>query len=230
MRISGARPEPFTATRPASAPDKPQPAPSPVDQAQALGIPESELTPAVQAAVAMLAGELEDLRSQIKRLRAQLLEAEAAADADPLTGVKNRRAFVRELGRICAFAQRYGAPAALIYIDLDDLKGINDRLGHAVGDAALRQVAETVRAHVRESDVIGRLGGDEFAVALMQTDHAAAAAKAEALAALIQAGSASTAAANGISFGVVEIDPSEDAETLIARADRAMFAMKRARG
>lgn len=231
MRISGVRPEPFAATRPTGASGEPLSAPAPVDQVQALVVPESELTPAVQAAIAMLAGELEDLRSQIKRLQAQLLEAEAAADEDPLTGVKNRRAVVRELWRICAFVQRYEAPTALIYLDLDDLKGTNDRLGHAAGDAALRQVAETVRAHVRESDVVGRMGGDEFAVVLMQTDRASAVAKANALAALIQAGRAgATAAAIRISFGVVEIDPREDAETLIARADRAMFAMKRARG
>ena len=195
-----------------------------VDRARVLGISESELTPAVQAAIAMLTTELEDLRSQVKRLRAQLQDAEAAADEDPLTGVKNRRAFVRELRRICAFAQRYDVPAALIYIDLDDLKGINDRLGHAAGDTALKLVAERLGEHVRTSDAIGRMGGDEFAVALLHADRATAAAKASALTEFIGA------AAIGVSFGVIEIDPSEDAEALIARADAAMFEMKRARG
>ena len=203
-----------------------------MDQARAVGIPESELTPAVQAAIAMLTAELEDLRSQIKRLRARLLEAEAEADEDPLTGVKNRRAFVRELKRICAFAQRYSTPTSLIYIDLDDLKAINDRLGHAAGDAALKAVAERLGAHVRESDVIGRMGGDEFAVALVQADRAIALAKAGALVELIEAapiGEGAGVTTIRVSFGVVEFDPSEDAETLIARADDAMFAMKRAR-
>jgi diguanylate cyclase (GGDEF)-like protein len=204
----------------------------PVDRAQAIGIPESELTPAVQAAIAMLTAEVEDLRSQVKRLRTRLEEAEAAADADPLTGVKNRRAFVRELKRVCAFAQRYATPASLIYIDVDDLKAINDRLGHAAGDAALRTVAERLSAHVRESDAIGRMGGDEFAVALLQADHATALAKASALVQLIEAaqiGADAEATTIGVSFGVIEIDPEEDAEVVIARADAAMFAMKRAR-
>jgi diguanylate cyclase (GGDEF)-like protein len=232
MRISGVRPDPFAARSAGLVGDSPPSAAAPVDLAQVARIPESELTPAVQAAIAMLAGELEDLRTQIKHLRARLLEAEAEADEDPLTGVRNRRAFVRELGRICAFAQRYAAPASLIYIDLDDLKAINDRLGHAAGDAALKAVAERLGDHVRESDAIGRMGGDEFAVALLHADHATALAKASALAELIEAaamGREAGAATIRVSFGVVQIDPTEDAEALIARADGAMFAMKRAR-
>ena len=235
MRISGVRPEPFAAARRARAVgDQPSAGgATPVDLAQTMGISESELTPAVQAAIAMLAAELEDLRTQVKHLRARLLEAEAAADEDPLTGVKNRRAFLRELRRICTFAERYGAPASLIYIDVDDLKAINDSLGHATGDAALKAVAERLADHVRESDAIGRLGGDEFAVALLHADRASAAAKAGALVELIEAtpiGGGATAIRIRISFGVVELDPNEDAETLIARADAAMFAMKRSRG
>lgn len=228
MRISGVRPEPFATVR--AAPDGPSSAaPTPaVDQARVLGISETELTPAVQAAIAMLTAELEDLRSQVKRLRARLQEAETAADEDPLTGVRNRRAFVRELQRICAFAQRYDIPAALIYLDLDDLKGLNDRLGHAAGDAALKLVAARVGEHVRASDAIGRMGGDEFAVALLHADRATAVAKASSLAELIKGAPIDGVAATiAVSFGVIEIDPSEDAEGLIARADAAMFEMKR---
>jgi len=229
MRISGVRPEPFAASRSAGPiGDSPPPGAQPIDRAQALGIPEAELTPAVQAAIALLAAELDDLRTQIRRLRARLLEAEAEADEDPLTGVRNRRAFVRELKRICAFAQRYGTPTALIYIDVDDLKAINDRLGHAAGAAALKAVAERLADHVRESDLIGRMGGDEFAVALVQADRANAVAKAGALAELIEGTTIGVAATTiRVSYGVVEVDPREDPETLIARADAAMFAMKR---
>jgi len=235
MRISGVRPEPFASSRSAGPAGESlsSAGAQPVDRAQALGIPEAELTPAVQAAIAMLAAELEDLRTQIGRLRARLLEAEAEADEDPLTGVKNRRAFARELKRMCALAQRHAAPASLIYIDVDDLKAVNDRLGHATGDAALRAVAERLGEHVRASDLVGRMGGDEFAVALLQADLSSAVAKAGALAELVGAapiGAAPAATTIRVSFGVVEFTPGEDAEALIARAYAAMFAMKRDRG
>jgi diguanylate cyclase (GGDEF)-like protein len=235
MKISGVQAEPFSALRrPGRASGSiTATSESPgADQAQFLGVAEAELTPQVRAAIAMLVVELEDLRNEVRRLKAQLAEAEAAADADPLTGVKNRRAFVRELRRVSAFVQRYGAPASVVYIDLDDLKGMNDRLGHAAGDAALKAVAERLSAHVRESDVVGRLGGDEFAVALVHADRAAAIAKAEALAAVVEAepvAGGEWLAPLRVSWGVSEVDPSLDPETLIAQADHLMFAMKRER-
>ena len=74
---------------------------------------------------------------------------------------------MRELKRVAAFVQRYGAPASVIYFDLDDLKAVNDRFGHAAGDAALKAVADRLAGHVRETDVVGRMGGDEFAVLLV---------------------------------------------------------------
>src|SRR5262245_38651808 len=125
------------------------------------------------------------LRTEIASLKARLAEAEAAADLDPLTPVSNRRAFARALRRIAAYSARYGAPASVIYFDLDDLKALNDRHGHAVGDAALQAIAERLSRNVRESDVVGRMGGDEFAVALAHADLAVAEAKAAALAALV---------------------------------------------
>src|SRR5579871_2799981 len=235
MKISGARAEPFAAVRRrglAEAAAGAAPEAAAPDQAQFLGVPETELTPAVRGAIALLVLELEDLKAEVRRLKARLLEAEAAADEDPLTGVKNRRAFIRELRRIAGFAQRYETPAALIYFDLDELKAINDRFGHAAGDAALTRVAGQLAAHVRESDVVGRMGGDEFAVALAQADPDAASAKAQALADLIAAAPLEIGdwlAPIRVSWGVRQIDPSADAEAIIADADAAMFAMKRAR-
>jgi diguanylate cyclase (GGDEF)-like protein len=204
----------------------------PADRVEFLGVTETELTPAVRAAIAALVIELDDLRSEVQRLKVRLLEAEAAADEDPLTGAKNRRAFLRELRRVAAFAQRYEIPASLVYFDLDDLKGVNDRFGHAAGDAALKAVAGRLASHVRESDVVGRMGGDEFAVLLVQADLQTAHAKAEMLARLVEA--EPVAAGNWlspvrVSWGVRQIDPSRDAEDLIADADAAMFAMKRSR-
>ncbi|HEY1427148.1 MAG TPA: GGDEF domain-containing protein [Caulobacteraceae bacterium] len=196
------------------------------------GLSQAELTPGVQSALSGLMIELADLRGEARRLKARLAEAEAAADADPLTSARNRRAFVREVRRAAAFARRHGAPASLVYFDVDDLKATNDRFGHAAGDAALRAVADRLAAHVRQSDVIGRLGGDEFAVLLEHADQRAAEAKAQMLARLIAAQpvrAGKRLAPVRVSWGARQIDPAKDAETLIAEADAAMFAMKRAR-
>jgi diguanylate cyclase (GGDEF)-like protein len=234
MKISNARAEPFAAMRRrnlAEAGAKVA-APPAMDQVEFMGIAEAELTPAVRQALATLVIELNDLRAEIQRLKARLQEAETAADEDPLTSAKNRRAFIRELKRIAAFAQRYDAPASLVYIDLDDLKGINDRFGHAAGDAVLKAVASRLASHVRESDIVGRMGGDEFAVLLVQADLPTARAKAEMLARLVEAEPVSVGdwlTPIRVSWGVRQIDPSLDAEAIIADADGAMFAMKRAR-
>jgi diguanylate cyclase (GGDEF)-like protein len=235
MKISSARAQPYSPLRaPALALTVAEAvASAPVDQARFLGLSETELTPAVQAALATLVVELDELRAEVARLKARLAEAEAAADEDPLTCAKNRRAFMRELRRIAAFSQRYGWPASLVYFDVDDLKGVNDRSGHAAGDAVLQAVAERLVGHVRDSDVVGRMGGDEFAVLLAQADQQTAEAKAEMLARLVaaepvQAGPWLTPVK--VSWGARQIDPAADPEALVADADAAMFAMKRARG
>ena len=161
-----------------------------------------------------------------------MAEAERLADRDPLTPVLNRRAFVRELQRGAAFCARYGAPASLVYIDLDGFKAVNDRFGHAAGDAALAVVADILAGAVRESDVVGRLGGDEFAVLLAQADTASGEAKAAALTALI-ADSAVVfeghAIALSASAGVRAYEPGLDAARWLAEADAAMFVRKAGR-
>jgi diguanylate cyclase (GGDEF)-like protein len=236
MKISSARSEPFAVIRRrnlvAAGAGTPRAAAVATDRAEFLGVPEAELTPAVQAALAALTIDLDDLRAELQRLKARLQQAEAAADEDPLTSARNRRAFLRELQRTVAFARRYGQPASLIYFDLDHLKAVNDRFGHAAGDAVLKAVADRLAGNVRETDVVARLGGDEFAVLLAQADLPAAEAKAQMLAALIAAEpvqSGSWLAPVRVSWGACQIDPAKDAEALIVEADAAMFAMKRAR-
>ena len=189
MKISSARAQTYSPLRPPALASSVVQAleAAPADQAQFLAISETELTPAVQAAIATLVVELDELRGEVARLKARLTEAEAAADEDPLTCARNRRAFMRELKRIAAFSQRYGWPASLVYFDVDDLKGVNDRSGHAAGDAVLQAVADRLVGHVRDSDVVGRMGGDEFAVLLAQADRQTAEAKAEMLARLVSA-------------------------------------------
>jgi diguanylate cyclase (GGDEF)-like protein len=235
MKIGGARNEPFSDIRRralAKAGAQSGAATSAGDKAAFLGLAETDLTPPVRYAVQTLLTEIDDLRGEVGRLKARLVEVEGLADRDPLTPLLNRRALVRELGRIRTFAARYGSPASLIYFDLDGFKLVNDRFGHAAGDAALQTVAERLSAQVRESDIVGRMGGDEFAVILVQADRAAAEAKGQALARAIEAQPITFgdwSAPLHLSFGVAEITPDLEPEAIVAAADAAMFARKRER-
>ncbi|THD77418.1 MAG: GGDEF domain-containing protein [Phenylobacterium sp.] len=235
MKVSGARNEPFSAMRRRALVQAGAQvaAAAPADTAAFLGLTEADLTPAIRAALMTLLTEIDDLRGQVARLKAQLEESEDLADRDALTPLLNRRALLRELSRIRTFSQRYGAPASLVYFDLDGFKTVNDRYGHAAGDAALTAVAERLLAHVRESDIVGRMGGDEFAVILVQADEAVATAKAGALAQAIEREPirfGDWSAPLHISYGVRQISPELEPEALIAQADAAMYAAKRARG
>jgi len=144
----------------------------------------------------------------------------------------NRRAFERELARSLAYVKRHGTAAALLYVDLDDFKGVNDRHGHAAGDAVLRAVARVLGRHVRASDVVARIGGDEFVILLWDCDEANALGKAAALEAAIQrttamhAGTSLTVAA---SVGVTALLPLDRVADTLERADGAMYARKSAR-
>ena len=233
MKVTGARNEPFSAIRRRALTQAGAQAGStaaPGDTAGFLGLGEAELTPAVRTALHTLVTEIEDLRGEVGRLKARLAEVEDLADRDPLTPLLNRRAFMRELARIRTFAQRYGAPASVIYFDLDGFKAVNDRYGHAAGDAALKTVAERLIAHVRESDVVGRMGGDEFGVILVQADQATAEAKARSLATALEAAPiefGEWSAPLHLSWGAAEITPDLSAEAILSQADAAMFAAKR---
>lgn len=179
------------------------------------------------------AAEIARLRAELAAAQRRTAELERLADEDPLVPLLNRRGFLRELERALAFSRRYGARAALVFMDLDGFKAINDAHGHAAGDAALRAVADILHANLRRSDVIGRLGGDEFAVLLWSADADAAARKARALAAAIEQARPGAAAGGlrlSVSWGVTAIGGEDTADGALARADRAMYAAKRAKG
>lgn len=235
MKITNARNEPFSAMRRralAQAGAQARGTAPAVDTTAFLGLAEADMTPAVQSAVQTLLGEIDDLRGEVGRLKAQLADLEGLADSDALTPVLNRRALLRELGRIRTFAQRYGSAASLIYFDLDGLKAVNDRLGHAAGDAALKAVAQRLSENVRESDVVGRMGGDEFAVILVQADAVVAEGKAQGLQRAIEREPmrfGDWSAPLHISYGICQISQDLEPEAIVAAADRAMYAAKRQR-
>ena len=186
-----------------------------------------------RAAAAMrLVAEVERLELELAAARARMTELEARAEIDPLTDVLNRRGFERELKRALAYVKRYGTSAALIYLDLNGFKRINDRHGHAAGDILLKAVAMVLTRHVRASDVVARLGGDEFALLLWNLSEAHALAKALALEGTIAYTTATHAGATlavGASAGAAMLLPRDTPADVLARADRAMYARKAAR-
>ena len=183
--------------------------------ATVLGIPESEFTPRVRDAIMVLMGEVDNLRKELQQTREKLEEVERTADQDQLLPLLNRRAFVRELTRYIAFTGRYGTPATLIYFDLDGFKQVNDTFGHAGGDAVLSHFAQTLQAHVRDSDVVGRLGGDEFGVLLSHATEEQGLKKADQLADNLRASPTiwnGQAIPTAFSYGAFELKPGDTAD------------------
>lgn len=169
------------------------------------------------------------LKAELARTRAQLEELQASADTDHLLGIPNRRGFERELARAMAYIQRYRAGGALLVLDVDRLKPINDAFGHAAGDRVLKAIVTTLKAQVRASDVIGRLGGDEFALLLWNLSETDARAKAAALEEAIDQltftfdGRTITA---GASAGVAILDTQSKMGRALEVADSAMYVRK----
>jgi diguanylate cyclase (GGDEF)-like protein len=172
----------------------------------------------------------------VRRLKGELAEAlqrieelTASAERDFLLDIFNRRGFARELDRSIAYIKRYHATGALILLDVDRLKPINDAFGHAAGDQVLKAVAGALISQVRSSDVVGRLGGDEFGVLLWNLDEADAHDKAMVLEQAIDALSFSFGDATvraGASAGIAILDLRMDAQTALEAADRAMYIRK----
>ena len=133
---------------------------------KAIGIPPAEMTPHVRKAIVRLLDELERLRVELSETRSRIEYLERLADQDALAPVANRRAFMRELGRTIAYSSRHKIDSSVVYFDLNKMKQINDRYGHAIGDAALLHVASILLKRVRNSDLIGRLGGGDICLIL----------------------------------------------------------------
>jgi diguanylate cyclase (GGDEF)-like protein len=166
-----------------------------------------------------------------RRLEARLLRL---ADHDPLTDLFSRRRLLDELRLTLAQARRYGTHGALLFLDLDAFKSVNDTLGHRAGDRVLASLGRRLRARLRHSDIVARMGGDEFAVLLPHTDSV----QGQALAAQlldairsqpIDSGAEPVAISAAIGIALFP-EHGTTADELLAHADRAMYQAKRMGG
>jgi diguanylate cyclase (GGDEF)-like protein len=173
--------------------------------------------------------ELEDLAARagpaIDNAR-RFREARQLADLDALTGLHNRRYFHETLSRECARAQRYNRRLALLVLDLDDFKAINDQIGHLAGDAVLAEIAQRVRDVVRSADIPCRVGGDEFAVILPESALEDADQLYRRLQAQISSRPVAQAGRMLLSAGIAELRPQDDSVSFFQRADDALYRAK----
>jgi len=175
-------------------------------------------------AMTLTAVIVSSLRDRNERLR-DVLETQALADA--LTGVANRRSFDAELARSVTWAHHTGETIALLTLDVDHFKRINDTWGHAVGDQALQVIATALRSVVRrDGDVVARLGGDEFVV-LLRIDRMGARRAADEIREALGQGGALPCGTPGLSIGVAVLpDHAGTAEELMGASDAALYEAK----
>lgn len=206
--------------------------PSPVAEisASAFGIPDEEFTPSVRDALVSLLQRSERLRREVEIANARLDHATRNADFDVLLPILNRRAFIRELDRFTAFAERYGTPSCLFYFDLDKFKTVNDLYGHAAGDFVLGHFANLIAGQIRDTDVLARIGGDEFGVILAYTTMEQAIEKGKSLERAMNETPArwkEQLVRLRVTYGIHKLRAGESADEAIAQADRAMYLRKR---
>jgi diguanylate cyclase (GGDEF)-like protein len=169
------------------------------------------------------------LKDELSRALALIGELQKTAETDFLLGIRNRRGFDRDLARAIAYIKRYQATAALIVLDVDRLKPINDNFGHAAGDEVLKAVAAVLTAQVRSSDVVARLGGDEFAILLWNLTETDARAKAVLMEQKIDRLGfvfRDRTVSAGASAGIAMLDAHAEIGKALEAADSAMYLRK----
>lgn len=187
--------------------------------------------PAIEAVLSKLdEGDREVVLAALEHADRTEAELRYLADHDSLTGLLDRRRFRSELDQYVSFTARYGGQGAVMIVDIDGLKGINDSYGHHAGDNLIRQVAAKMRERVRATDLVARLSGDEFAILMPQTDTTGALQLGEDLRAQVaeSARPAPEADAATISVGITMFGGSGDtgAESVLVAADQAMYRAK----
>lgn len=183
------------------------------------------------ADIADLQQEIASLRRELRMLRMANAELERVAVMDTLTPLRNRRYFVSALNDRIVRRNRYGTHCAILFVDINGLKHINDVHGHSAGDFALVHAAQILNSQIRATDVAARIGGDEFAVILEEASDRQARAKAKQLEKLIAEtqctyGDTPLPMSAAIGLTMLEVNDSDDA--VIERADADMYARKRA--
>lgn len=172
------------------------------------------------------------LDQENKKLKARIAELERLVVCDTLTPLFNRRHFMEELDRWCWRAHRYGGAYGLLFIDVDNLKSVNDKHGHLAGDALLTAIAKSLLNAVRRSDLAARVGGDEFAILLDNIPESQLAGKAEKIAKTVgklMVEHEGVVLTPGVSAGYAVIEPGVKPTELLLRADRSMYASKQAK-
>jgi diguanylate cyclase (GGDEF)-like protein len=171
-----------------------------------------------------------ETEQRIAEQRERIAELENLSFTDPMTGLLNRRGFENQFGLTLARSRRYGETGIIAYFDLDNLKEINDRYGHAAGDELVKCCANTLSNAVREIDTVGRLGGDEFCVVLVNANWQDGVRRMRTLQWLLDsAGTVNRGKHIGlkVSMGYEPYGPEDSVEDLIHRADMAMYYNKR---
>jgi len=178
-----------------------------------------------------LAGEVARLQAEIVELSKRVEQLDALAHQDSLCDLPNRRGFMRVLERTIDRVKRYEEQAAILFVDLDGLKMINDSSGHGAGDEALIEVSRMLVGGVRKSDLVARIGGDEFAILLIHSDEESAVETASRLVDMIadcDFRHDGELLPLSVAIGVGMIHPEDTPEQAIARADAEMYRRKAA--
>jgi diguanylate cyclase (GGDEF)-like protein len=176
-----------------------------------------------------LLAEVRRLRAEIAQLHERVELLDRLAYQDVLIDLPNRRGFMRQLEGTIDRVSRYDDSAAMLFVDIDGLKMINDTFGHQAGDEALTVVAQMLSEGVRKSDCVARLGGDEFGILLERVDETSALETAGRLADMI-AGCEfcfeGTCLPLSVAIGLTVIEPHDQPDAVVARADHAMYREK----
>ncbi len=176
-----------------------------------------------------LIAEISRLRGEVARLESRVEELDRLANLDTLVPVANRRGLIAQLDMMIARCERHGTPSALLFVDVDGLKALNDTFGHSAGDAALIHLTEMMVSSVRQTDMVARLGGDEFAILLDHADEKSACETAARLADQV-AGCEfcfeGTCLPLSIAIGFTHIQVGDSPVSVLDRADEAMYREK----